>query len=274
MWRSDHILAVWYPSRNWGDALSPFLIEAISGRKAYLYSEVFHSSSTPVYSVIGSILGAPLATGAAHLIVWGSGFIARDRSLSRPPTQVCAVRGPLTRQRLEELGVSCPPVYGDPALLLPRYLQPRSKEKKYRLGIIPHFIDQHDPVLEKFRGRDDVLIIDICGGIQQVVDQVCSCEVVASSSLHGLICADAYGVPNVWLKLSDKVVGGEFKFHDYFLSIGRSRENPLWLRNDVSIEQIIDNQSSHDIEIDLELLLDSCPFRVNQQGSTAPTRTD
>ena len=51
------------------------------------------------------------------------------------PQKVLAVRGPLSRNYLLENGVDCPDVYGDPALLFPKYYKPHIY-KKYKLGII------------------------------------------------------------------------------------------------------------------------------------------
>jgi pyruvyltransferase len=54
---------------------------------------------------------------------------------------------------------------------------------------------------------------------QPLEDYLCallSCRIIVSSSLHGLIFAHAYGLPAIWIKLSDRLVGGEFKFHDHY----------------------------------------------------------
>ena len=111
-------------------------------------------------------------------------------------------------------GLFCPAVYGDPALLYPRYYAP-SVKKEYDLGIVPHYIDQGIPWLNRAAPDANVLIIDVLGGIQAFVDQLCRCRFIASSSLHGLIAADAYGIPFTWISLSNRVIGGGFKFQDY-----------------------------------------------------------
>ena len=34
--------------------------------------------------------------------------------------------------------------------------------------------------------------------------------------MHGLIFADSYGIPNAWIAPHDSMIGGEFKFNDYY----------------------------------------------------------
>jgi hypothetical protein len=58
------------------------------------------------------------------------------------------------------------------------------------------------------------------------VRTIASCDFVVSSSLHGLIAADAFGIPNVWVRWSDRVAGGSWKFLDYFRSVGRPERGP------------------------------------------------
>jgi polysaccharide pyruvyl transferase WcaK-like protein len=55
---------------------------------------------------------------------------------------------------------------------------------------------------------------------QAVIEDIARCEYVASSSLHGVIIAHALGVPAVWLRMSDQLKGGDFKFRDYASALG------------------------------------------------------
>lgn len=241
----------WILGNNWGDALSPWLVERLSGRVPIDLEGLHHDR----YLVIGSILGG--ANERAE--VWGSGFIREDEALVGKPKAVHAVRGPLSREKLLRQGVDCPEVYGDPALLLPRFFNP-SIGKTHTVGIIPHYVDKDHPWV-KSQGRDpQVRIIDIESGIEEFVLAVKSCEVILSSSLHGLICADSYGVPNAWIQLSSKVIGGDFKFRDYRSAIGASEPIPLDVSKEPELERLVSQVAMHELDIDLRKLLLACPF--------------
>ncbi|WP_161984365.1 polysaccharide pyruvyl transferase family protein [Mariprofundus erugo] len=241
----------WCIGPNWGDALNPVLVELLSGKKAMHLAGLHHDR----YMVIGSILdGANERTQ-----VWGSGFIRENGKVLAPPRAIHAVRGPLTRGLLLKQGIGCPEVYGDPALLYPRFFNPEIP-KKYSVGIIPHYIDKQNPWLERYRNDPAVLVLDIESGINDFVCALKSCEVILSSSLHGLICADAYGIPNTWIRFSDDVVGGDFKFRDYRLSIGADEPSPILMSENVSLASVVDQADSNSMNIDLRKLLLSCPF--------------
>lgn len=256
------IRGYWFPSRNWGDALSPRLIQLLSGKKPILNNKyTFNPHSEPVYTAIGSILGGARMNRmpAKNFIVWGSGFISEFRKLNGTPRKICAVRGPLTRNMLLKQGIQCPEIYGDPALLYPTFYKPNIIRTK-KLGVIPHYLEKNHPLLNQFRNDPDILLIDIEGDINVVVDQICSCQYIASSSLHGIIAADAYGIPSTWIKISDIDIGYGFKYQDYFESVGREDTKPFIIDASVDIDSLFNLFYNHRIELDFNLLLDACPF--------------
>ena len=119
-----------------------------------------------------------------------------------------------------------------------------------------------------FSNNPDVLMIDILGGINQVVDKICSCEYIASSSLHGIIASDAYRVPSPWIRLSDRVAGGGFKFRDYFQAVNRNDDEPMLIEKDISVQDILGSINSSTISIDLNKLIEVCPFKREDFGYT------
>ncbi len=242
---------MWCQGHNWGDALSPVLVGLLSGKTVAHQDGLHHNR----YLAIGSVLGG--ANERAE--VWGSGFIRAGEATIGRPRKIHAVRGPLSRDALMSQGIDCPEVFGDPALLLPRFFNPVI-EKQFSVGIIPHYIDKAHPWLNMQASSPLVRIIDIESGIQDFVKAVKSCEKILSSSLHGLICADSYGVPNAWIRLSDNVIGGEFKFEDYYRAIGAHPAIPMNVDATTTLNSLTQRTVKHELDIDLRKLVLACPF--------------
>lgn len=236
---------------NWGDALSPILCAKLSGKpvKMMLWQ---HQKR---FLAIGSIL----ENANARAQVWGSGFIWPDGKLDEAPGAVHAVRGPQTRAKLRAMGIDCPEIYGDPALLFPYFYDP-VVEKKYEVGVIPHFSDKDTEWIKNLPRDPSVRIIDVESGIEEFVREVKSCDLILSSSLHGLICADAYGVPNMWVKLSNILYGGNFKFRDYYESVGRETPEPVSPDTDTSLAELTRRFRPYTPRIELRPLVNACPF--------------
>ena len=249
---------------NWGDDINYwFLKEIIEGKLInYDWSIKTKLFKKPFVSGIGSIL---TLFDMDKAIVWGSGIISSTDRVVGIPKEVRAVRGPLTRQRLLNQGIECPEVYGDPALLLSLFYTP-NVEKKYKIGIIPHYVDQNNHLLDSLRTDQNILFIDIrrYSHWLDFIDQICQCEMIASSSLHGLIMSEAYGIPNIWIKLKDSNLSDDFKFHDFFLSLGKDREAFSVNKDVTSLELIKKGREWKKVSIDLTQLINACPFKLKQ----------
>ena len=254
----DNINISWFMGKggkNWGDALSPLISSLLSGKNIN-YVNPWDTSSTFRYYVIGSII----PPSSSNCEIWGSGIIKRINHIKIKPKKIHAVRGPLTREIFLKNNIDCPEIYGDPALLYPKFYNPKM-EKKYKYGIIPHYVDQNNPWVYKQKERDDVLVINILDPINKVVDDVKKCETILSSTLHGIICADSYNIPAYWIELSNKVIGNGFKFKDYFLSVNRPIIPSFRPQTNNKIEDLPFNSIQYNIDIDLDKLYNSCPFK-------------
>ncbi len=200
---------------NYGDLLGKYLAEKISGKKVvFAWPKKFsiYDWFAPIHITIGSIL----ANVNHKCIVWGSGIVTKAHPIKN--AKFLAVRGPQTRTFLLNLGYNVPEIYGDPALLLPKYYHPKL-EKEYKLGIVPHYID-YKLVVDLYKNEDSILIIDIMtNDVEGTSNQFLKCEKIMSSSLHGIIVAHAYGIPAVWQKFSNDVFGDDIKYQDYFESV-------------------------------------------------------
>ncbi len=203
---------------NWGDALNPYLIKKLIGVDVLRYGQQPPPAGTHLLA-----MGSILHWANADSIVWGTGAVSPAARLPTRPSRILAVRGPLTRQICLKHDIGCPEVYGDPALLLPRIYAPSARRERYDVGVILHYVDKQSEFAQRCRA-ECVKLIDVYADTEQFVDEVCSCAAVLSSSLHGLICADAYGVPSKWIEVSNKVIGQGFKFRDYYASVGRPWE--------------------------------------------------
>jgi pyruvyltransferase len=202
----------WYEPRNFGDWVGPYLYEAITGVPP-LYCPKERISQFGCFMTGGSILRHLSVDNA--VIVWGTGIILKTDRPCRPK-KILAVRGPLTAKRLNELGYDCPPIYGDPAILLPLFYGANPvNQSSCPIGIIPHFVDK-----DIWSSQENLIVIDPTQSVEKVVDQISSCRITFSSSLHGVIVSHAYGIPSVWIRTKNPIHGDDSKFYDYFQSTG------------------------------------------------------
>lgn len=249
------------PHYNWGDYINLPFSKLISGKTIIPYS----FCKQPSVAMIGSILPWVIDKDT---IVWGSGCLNSTDPLwsyVEPPKKVCAVRGPLTRQVLLKHGIECPEIYGDPAMLISRYYHP-NKTKRYKYGIIFHVssINEGKEWFKKM-SLESILWIDphIYKDWHNFIDQICSCEIILSSSLHGIIIADAYQIPNLWITLTHQEHPDDnFKFRDYFLSVGKSIEKPLPLVDLTPAKIDLYAKTWQPPVIDVNKLIAACPFKI------------
>lgn len=204
---------------NLGDYLSVVVCEEMC-RYFDLEFQVKDLKNTKHLYAIGSVL----FTGLQDCTVWGTGLIREyNKTISEKivlyfnkryrKLDIRSVRGPLTRRFLEANGIHCPEIYGDPALLMPFFYNPKNKKKWREYVCITHYTvelnEQKNTISMKTRDY------------KYVINCICEAKKVITSSLHGLILAEAYGVPAV--VFSQDVEFDKFKYDDYYLSTGRSQ---------------------------------------------------
>lgn len=250
---------------NWGDDLNLVLINFITSKKILVLSRCALSKFLPIknYIAIGSII---TFCELDNSYIWGSGIINENEidKISGKPLKIFAVRGPRTRDALLKRGIDCPEVYGDPAILMPRFYSPQGGEVIYRIGIIPHYIDIDNCYVKSLLKEESTKYIKVLeyDRWETFIDDICSCEVVVSSSLHGLIIAEAYGVPAIWAKFGEYVDGWDFKFLDFYDSIGKTTVQPLIMNADITGDMIYDMGMNWSPGfLDADKLFNSCPFR-------------
>ena len=258
------INAWWYTrnGNNFGDIIAPVILEKMTG-EAIKFSEEQNSLCS-----IGSIAFHKFRN---NMKFWGSGVIDESPPLSNVKKHTYyAVRGPNTRKRILDNGGVCPEVYGDPGSLLP-FLFPKQNldiTSFSEVGIIPHWIDLQQVRNYNLEKNKEIKIIDIRQNYIDVLKDICSCEILITSSLHGLITGEAYGIPTVFVEFGKKVVGRTYKFKDYFESTNRdlvyyqnhSKENIDLKR----IEQTLQKMKKRDI--DLRKFISSFPYEIKNKN--------
>ena len=244
---------------NFGDWIGPFLYRELRGHGPVFTDQLTRGSSGVFFSC-GSILHKISEPNRA--IVWGSGAIEEETRFEAP-REIRSVRGPLSRQLCLDQGFDCPSVYGDPGLLLPEFYSPERGRNRWRLGLVPHYVD-FDELSQNYAGQPDVKIIDVRRNVKEVVDDIVCCDSVVSTSLHGVIVSLAYRVPTLWARLSDRIIGGNFKFFDFYLGVGIDPPpDPFPLASCPSIERLILEAArapSLPVGFSCNEILSCCPF--------------
>ncbi len=260
---SKKINLYWYQYKqghgNFGDELNPYIIERLTYKKVkfinikYLFDDRWLAFKTiskailrkeinvftylqyifynfikmpEVLLVIGSILET---SNSSKNKIWGAGFISSKTK--KVSGTFYAVRGLRTVQKLRGMGYKAPDAIGDPALLLPIIYQPKVKAQN-KIGIIPHY-QHYFELKDKF--GEEFTVINLLDPIEKVIDEISSCTITYSTSLHGIIVSHAYQVPSLWAEFPGltftRLVGDNIKFFDYFSSVGISDYSPLEFTN-------------------------------------------
>lgn len=216
----------WDGHPNFGDALTPWILSR------YGIAAVHTQPQDARVAGVGSIIEQlpPSFSGT----IWGSGLM-HGGPVKLPQATALAVRGPLTKSAL---GITHDIALGDPGILVAHHAAPQ--KPRWRLGVVPHGLHSRDQALADLAARagSDVTVIDVRAVPGAVIHRIAQCSVILTTSLHGLIVADALGVPAVWTRRQPDLWGGDFKFRDYeaVMTPGRSRE--IALTGDTSLRDL------------------------------------
>jgi len=277
---------------NFGDELNNYLISRLSGCKVdrviiplsgfnyinlalrYIYYKQISYKKIPKiikqFFIDDYILGIGSVISrndSKYCKVWGTGIMSKVDQIK--PAVFCAVRGKYSQKRLNELNLPVPETIGDPAILMPVIYTPNSS-KKFKVGIIPHFI--HYKSIKKKIKDETIIVIDLTDKIENIIDQINSCQYTISTSLHGIIVAQVYKIPSLWFTYNEESLPGDnIKFYDYFSSVGIDEYIPFVLNlEELETDDIIQlfDKFSHisvvnkDINEIQNKLLDAAPFSV------------
>ena len=244
--------------RNAGDWFSPLICECLSGRPV-TYADPRRCDLVAA----GSLLGRLNKSHRLHrlglrrsLDIWGTGSLrVDDRLLGNH--RLHAVRGRLTLALCERPSSAIS--LGDPGLLAEALLE-GPVEKRHAVGVIPHLADLGHPEVAAFlEGASHARLLDLTSPAKQLIKEIAGCEGILSSGLHGLVFADALGIPNRWFTASGTLVGGRHKFDDYYSAFGIEAQ-PLSLA-DAGSDAVFEGYRRPGIEALKRDLLARFPFR-------------
>lgn len=223
----------WRERPNFGDRLSSLLLKRFTGLRSH-----WSAPDEAELVLVGSILEhLPLDFAG---VIAGTGKLHAGIPLRFPNAKILSVRGRLTAA---ELGLKGNVAIGDPALLANELVP--LQDKKYDLGLVPHWTDNQlalDPAFTKYLPH----VIQASDDPLAVIAEIGACKKIVSSSLHGIILADAFGIPRR-IELAPRMLaqpsqeGGLFKWRDYSSSIGMRLEIGVTQQADRNV--IADKQS-------------------------------
>ena len=205
----------WSEKENLGDELAPIIYKWMLGKKEILPTQEI--KETKHLLTVGSVIGM----GNFNATIWGSGIhTLRTAKITIEKENfvrydIRAVRGPITHSILLLAGYDCPKVYGDPAVLMPLIYGGKKEKIKTDVSIIKHITN--DTSREE-KGYPYIRMNTT--DYRKVIDQIVNSKKIISSSLHGIILAEAYGIPAVFL--NSGMDNEKMKFFDWYLSTGRT----------------------------------------------------
>ncbi len=218
----------WNRKANFGDDLSRDVVSHVSGRDV-----VWAKPVRAQLFAIGSIMkiasrGSLGRRSDIKPAVWGSGCMSpMEAGFLKAVQAPKIVRGPITAALLGLEDVE----FGDPGLLA-RQVYGMSVKQNDTIGIIPHHSEVDDIAIKTLVASDpSFLLIDPRRPAKSVCADIASCAQVFSSSLHGLIVADSFGVSNHWFVLNQIHQSPSLKFYDYATGIERALPRPLALED-------------------------------------------
>lgn len=237
------------PDANLGDALSPIIVSAMTGLPV---KHCGFDADCERLVAVGTI-GQAQRNGHVHF--WGTGlddglFQPNAAKYSRPPAtafEVHAMRGPYSANALRRAGQHAPEIYGDPVWFLPKLVDSRQVEKRYDLGVVVHISElerksAHAPIkelIERYKIppalRQSIRIINTYArpSARALFDktmEILSCRRIASTSFHGLVIAEAFGIPCLWfakypggrvtVDIHDEKVRIDHRVRDFYAGAG------------------------------------------------------
>jgi hypothetical protein len=204
---------------NFGDALSPLIVTAVTGREC-CWAPPHAADLVAIGSLMERVIlkrwRRPFYGGFSPLLVWGTGFIAGGDVVKSTFLSCRALRGRFTQGRISGAGEEL--ALGDPGLLVPRLFSPEPTGTGGGVLVAPHLKDRGawaDAVMQNDGLKASR--ISLSDDAMEIIGRIASADLVVTSAMHPLIVALAFDRPAIWVA-ADKfeVQGGSYKFHDFY----------------------------------------------------------
>ncbi len=241
----------WNTLRNLGDAITPIILKRTMGVASH-----FASRDQPHVLAIGSILHfvTPMST------VWGSGMLHPSQEIVERPAQITAVRGPLTLAALREKGwsLSDDVALGDPGILASRLLS--VGEPDDYVAVVPHHSSIEHEMYDPIRNDPGFRIVSLRDNTLAPLEIIARARAVISESLHGLIFAEAFQRPSLWIA-TKTIPTWTFKFQDWYATCAHPQVEPVMPDTILQLgwAQLSAMAELRDCTIDQQALIDAFP---------------
>jgi pyruvyltransferase len=216
-----HIYNDFFHLYNFGDYLSYYIVKAICADRVELVEKDHKNKLLAIGSIISAVQDGDY--------IWGAGALGNEIIPYRKNLTIKAVRGPLTAEVLKRNNLlghqSTDILYFDPAVLI-SIIHPELKAIHPKTDsatvVIPHYANLKYLTKWKSQGllSGTTRLISPLSHPLYVAKSIRRAHRVISSSLHGLIIAEALGIEAVPFRLatSHEPV---FKYEDYYEGTGR-----------------------------------------------------
>lgn len=190
----------WRPrkGKNFGDEMGALMLKHMG----YKLKRVALDKADLV--CVGTIMETVESKAKDGIAVWGAGVGHLHEGDNR--FNILALRG-----KVSAMTYNANVPLGDPALLVSRFYT--KQPYKYNVGVVRHYVDTND-----YPWAD--VVIDAMEPVEDVIAKISSCRTICSSSLHGLIVAQSFGIPAMRID-HPEVISGDIKWLDYQTALDR-----------------------------------------------------
>lgn len=173
------------------------------------------------------LIGSTMHMARAGDVMAGVGIKSPDQlPVSGIDLTIRGVRGHLTYDLLKKNGfnISMVDYIMDPGLLICKIVDPMTQTAKpNQIGILPHYRERYDVKRELSFGNG-IKFLNIDSNPVDLAKKILDCEIVYTSSLHGIVFAHSLQRPVVFVR--PRTHEPLFKYQDYFSSIEKVLPTP------------------------------------------------